>query len=96
MSKDYQGALFYFERAHVLGQKYAYPHLLVHWWMLKIAFLQFNLKDVLVQSTFIVIGFLGSSVGIVAKPNYGRVGKTINTRPISYDLMKFLHEDEKK
>lgn len=95
LSKDYNGALYYFERAHVLGQRYVYPHVLVHWWMLKTSIRQLSIKDFFVQGAFIVLGFLGSLVGIVAKPNYGRVGKTINVRPISYDIMKFLHEDEK-
>lgn len=59
------------ERAHILGQKYVIPHTISHFYMLKIAFLRRDLKEILGQLIRIPLGILGSSVGTVPVGNTG-------------------------
>lgn len=64
-------AMGHLEVAHVLGQRQVAPHVATHWWMLKIAFRRHSLPQAWGQLLRIVLGALGSSVGIVPIGNTG-------------------------
>ena len=59
------------ETAHVLGQNYVMPHVRSHWSMLRIAIKRRSLADGYGQAIRIVLGSLGSAVGIVPTGNTG-------------------------
>lgn len=59
------------ERAHVMGQRYVAPHVRTHWLMLKIGLKRRSLGEVWGQAIRIVLGALGSAVGIVPIGNTG-------------------------
>ncbi len=59
------------EVAHVLGQRYAIPHIVSHWWMLKIGLREGSAAKVAGQTVRIVLGAIGSTVGIVPVGNTG-------------------------
>ncbi|RJG07363.1 DUF3703 domain-containing protein [Noviherbaspirillum cavernae] len=64
-------AFKHFEVAHVSGQRYVAPHVATHWWMLKIGIKRHSPVEVLGQAVRIVLGALGSAVGIVPVGNTG-------------------------
>ena len=65
-------AMRHLEKAHVLGQYYVLPHVRAHWAMLRIAFKLRSLADGYGQAVRIVLGALGSAVGMVPHGNTGR------------------------
>lgn len=69
--KDYEASFAHLERAHVLGQRYVFPHTISHWYMLKVGIAERNFKEVLGQLIRLPLGILGSFVGIVPTGNTG-------------------------
>jgi hypothetical protein len=59
------------ETAHVLGQRYVVPHAQVHWLMLRIGWSHHSAREVWGQAMRIVLGALGSALGIVQTGNTG-------------------------
>ncbi len=59
------------EVAHVLGQRYIIPHMLSHYYMLKIGILNRDVKEVLGQLFRLPTGVLGSAIGILPTGNTG-------------------------
>ena len=59
------------ERAHVLGQRHVWPHVLSHWFMLRVALKRGEGSAVIGQAVRIVLGALGSAVGVVPVGNTG-------------------------
>lgn len=64
------------EVAHVLGQRYVVPHIITHWGMLRIGLKRRSASEVVGQGVRIVLGAIGSAVGIVPTGNTG--GTNIN------------------
>ncbi|XLZ68294.1 DUF3703 domain-containing protein [Massilia sp. SR12] len=64
-------AMRHLERAHVIGQLQVWPHVLSHWLMLKIELRRGRPLAVLGQLVRIVLGALGSAVGVVPTGNTG-------------------------
>jgi hypothetical protein len=82
----------HFEVAHVLGQRYVVPHVVTHWWMLKIGLQRRSASEVIGQGARIVLGVLGSATGVVPPGNTGGTNISMFARlPIDQklrDLMK--------
>ncbi|MFN3791132.1 DUF3703 domain-containing protein [Massilia sp.] len=64
-------AMAHLERAHVLGQRHVAPHVATHYWMLKIGLRRRAPRQAWGQLLRIVLGALGSAVGIVPAGNTG-------------------------
>ena len=64
-------AFKHLEIAHVLGQRHVVPHVRSHWLMLKIGLRRRSAKEVVGQVICIVLGALGSAVGVVPTGNTG-------------------------
>ncbi|HEY8607400.1 MAG TPA: DUF3703 domain-containing protein [Noviherbaspirillum sp.] len=64
-------AMRHLELAHVLGQRHVLPHVITHWWMLRIGLRRRVLGEVTGQGLRIVLGALGSAAGIVPTGNTG-------------------------
>jgi hypothetical protein len=59
------------ERAHVIGQAFVGPHVRSHWLMLKMEFRRRRLAAAFGQALRIILGSLGSAVGVVPVGNTG-------------------------
>lgn len=64
-------AMQHLERAHVIGQAHVGPHVQTHWWMLKLEWQRRRLRAVAGQAVRIVLGALGSAVGVIPVGNTG-------------------------
>lgn len=90
-NKEFNQAFKHLEVAHVLGQRYVIPHTVSHWWMLKIAFKRRSVAEVMGQAVRIVLGILGSAVGIVPTGNTGGTNISMFKKlPIAPDLRKLV------
>jgi len=92
--KLYYKAFPFFERSHILGQKYVVPHTISHLWMLKIGFKTKNIKEIIGQLIRIPMGIIGSLVGIVPIGNTGGSDISITkSPPIPKDLREIIESD---
>jgi hypothetical protein len=64
-------AVSHLERAHILGQEFVVPHLMSHWLMLTVEFRRRRGVAVIGQVMRIILGTLGSAVGVVPVGNSG-------------------------
>lgn len=84
-------AWFHLERAHVLGQSFIVPHVRSHWLMLKVELKRKRPSAVLGQAVRIVLGALGSAVGVVPVGNTGGTDISMFKRlPIAPDLQDII------
>jgi Protein of unknown function (DUF3703) len=79
------------ERAHVIGQDYVVPHITSHWLMLRVEMRRRRLAAVLGQLIRIVLGALGSAVGVVPTGNTGGTNISMFKRmPIEAELQQII------
>ena len=89
-------AMRHLERAHVLGQNYVFPHVRSHWWMLRIAVKRNSFTDGLGQAFRIVLGAVGSALGVVPVGNTGGTDISMFVRlPIEPELAALIKQDQK-
>ena len=69
--KDITKAWSHLERAHVLGQFYVGPHLLVHWYMMFIALRTHRWPEILGQIPRLILAAPGSIFRLAPKGNTG-------------------------
>lgn len=86
-----QQAFTHLEHAHVLGQRHVVPHVRSHWLMLRIGFARRSASEVWGQAIRIVLGALGSALGVVPTGNTGGTDIGMFTRlPIAPHTAKLL------
>lgn len=79
------------ERAHVIGQEYVLPHVTSHWLMFRVELRRRRPAAVLGQLTRIVVGALGSTVGVVPTGNTGGTNISMFKRlPIDNELQQII------
>lgn len=84
-------AFVHLETAHVLGQRHVAPHVVTHWWMLKIGLKRRSVSEVIGQAVRIVLGALGSAVGVVPVGNTGGTNISMFKRlPIDAGLRRLI------
>lgn len=89
--QDPAAAFHHLERAHILGQRWAWPHTQVHLLMLRHGIRTGNGREILGQLPRILFGFLGSLVGKVPTGNTGGANvKAEQPMPIPADLQQVL------
>lgn len=75
------------ERAHVIGQAYVVPHVKSHWLMLKVELRRRRSLGIVGQAVRILLGAVGSAVGVVPAGNTGGSDISMFKRmPIDPDL----------
>lgn len=88
-------AMRHLERAHVLGQRFVRPHVLVHAWMLRVALARRAPLDALGQLLRIALGALGSAVGVLPVGNTGGSDVSMfQPMPIPPDLARLMEGDD--
>jgi len=84
-------AFGHLETAHVLGQRHVVPHVVTHWWMLKIGLKRRSAPEVAGQAVRILLGALGSAVGVVPVGNTGGTNISMFKRlPIDASLRRLI------
>ncbi|WP_342120181.1 DUF3703 domain-containing protein [Pseudoduganella sp. OTU4001] len=68
---ELEAAMQHLERAHVIGQLRVWPHVLSHWLMLKLELRRGRPLAAWGQLVRIVLGAIGSAVGVVPTGNTG-------------------------
>ena len=82
---------FHLERAHVIGQAFVVPHARSHWLMLKVELRRKRASAALGQALRIVLGVLGSAVGLVPVGNTGGSDISMFKRlPIAPELQSII------
>lgn len=90
-------AFVHLERAHVLGQQHAVPHVLSHWLMLRVAVHRREPAAILGQAARIVLGAVGSVVGSVPTGNTGGTNISMFKHlPIEPELMEIMEDRDVK
>lgn len=90
-SGDLDGSFAHLERAHVIGQYYVTPHVTSHWLMLQLELRRWRLAAVPGQVVRIVLGALGSAVGVVPTGNTGGTNVSMFKRmPVQADLQRII------
>jgi hypothetical protein len=84
-------AFRHLETAHVLGQRHVVHHIQTHWLMLRIGLCRHSAMEVFGQAVRIVLGALGSAVGVVPVGNTGGTNISMFKRlPIAQDIAGIL------
>ena len=90
-SGDLEAGFVHLERAHILGQTEVLPHVTVHWLMFLFELRQRRPAAVVGQAVRIVLGALGSAVGIVPIGNTGGTNISMFKRmPVAQDLQSII------
>ncbi len=88
---DLTGAMVHLERAHVIGQAHVLPHVRSHWQILRVELRRGRPLAVLGQAVRMVLGALGSAVGVVPTGNTGGSDISMFRRlPIAPDLQDII------
>jgi len=85
--QDYKPCFHHLERAHVLGQRNAWPHTINHWWMLKVGFRTKDSREIFGQIIRITVAGVGSLIGRAPVGNTGGANvRLMQVMPISADI----------
>jgi hypothetical protein len=83
------------ERAHILGQRYYVPHIVSHWWMLKVAVRTADIREIAGQLLRIAAS-VGSLLGWVPVGNTGGSNVSpVKPLPLPSDLEEILRSEKK-
>lgn len=90
-SDDLDAAFAHLERAHVIGQAHVVPHVTSHWQMFRIELWRRRPAALAGQAIRIVLGALGSAVGVVPTGNTGGTDISMFKRmPIDPELQHII------
>jgi hypothetical protein len=88
---DPDAGVVHLERAHVIGQAFVGPHARSHWLMLKVDLWRRRPAAAFGQALRIILGVLGSAVGIVPVGNTGGSNVSMFKRmPIAPELQRII------
>ena len=91
---DLDSGFGHLERAHVIGQAFVVPHARSHWLMLQVEFRRRRPVAAFGQVVRIVLGVLGSAVGVVPVGNTGGTDISMFKRmPIAPELQRIINGD---
>jgi hypothetical protein len=88
---ELEAGFSHLERAHVIGQAFVIPHATSHWAMLKVELRRRRVMAAFGQAVRIVLGMLGSAVGVVPVGNTGGTDISMFKRmPIEPELQNII------
>ena len=88
---QFEAGFAHIERAHVIGQAFVVPHARSHWLMLKVEFRRRRPVAAAGQIVRIVLGLLGSAIGVVPVGNTGGTNVSMFKRmPITPELQNII------
>lgn len=84
---DLSKAWRHLERAHIIGQRYAFAHSYVHWKMLQFGFRIKNTREIIGQIPRLLVGGVKSFIGKVPVGNPGGANvPPLQSFPIAEDI----------
>lgn len=90
-SGDLEASFPHLERAHVIGQAFAVPHATSHWLMLGVEVRRRRVTAIFGQVVRIVLGMLGSAIGVVPTGNTGGTDISMFKRmPVEPELQNII------
>lgn len=88
---DLEGAFHHLERAHVIGQAFVAEHAKAHWLMFRLEIRRRRAAAVLGQAVRLVLGVIGSTIGVVPIGNTGGTDISMFKRlPIAPELQEII------
>jgi hypothetical protein len=88
---DFEHAFRHLERAHVIGQTFVGAHAKAHWMMLVLEIRRGRVAGVFGQAVRLVLGIVGSAVGVVPIGNTGGTDISMFKRlPIAPELQEII------
>lgn len=88
---ELEAGFTHLERAHIIGQTFVVPHVTAHWMMLGVEIQRRNVAAAFGQIARIVLGMLGSAVGIVPIGNTGGTNISMFKRlPVDPELQNII------
>lgn len=88
---DMASAFGKLERAHILGQRALWPHIITHWWMLKVAWRKADWREIRGQITRMIAAVFGYIFGWVPLGNTGGANVSpIKPMPIPAEFAHFF------
>jgi hypothetical protein len=90
---DLEHAFAHLERAHVIGQTFVAAHAKSHWLMLRLEVRRGRVGASLGQAVRLVLGIIGSAVGVVPIGNTGGTDISMFKRlPIAPELQEIIDD----
>lgn len=90
--RSFSDAYYHFERAHILGQCFVWPHFVSHCYFLKLGILKQDPHEIIGQIIRIIGGTIGSAINKVPVGNTGGSNVSpIASMPIPKDLQVLLN-----
>ncbi|MEP3890666.1 MAG: DUF3703 domain-containing protein [Hellea sp.] len=90
-ARDLGLAFHHLERAHILGQRYFKPHIITHWWMLKIGISRRDIKEIFGQILRILAVMPANFFGWIPIGNSGGANvSALKPMPIPDDLVQYF------
>jgi hypothetical protein len=94
---DVEGELRHLQRAHVIGQAFVGPHVRTHWHMLLVERRRGRVGAVVGQGVRIVLGAVGSAIGVIPLGNTGSSDVSMVQRmPIPPDLQAIVDAHDRQ
>ncbi|MEX2126199.1 MAG: DUF3703 domain-containing protein [Woeseia sp.] len=88
---ELEASFSHLERAHIIGQAFVVPHATSHWLMLRVEFRRRRVMAAFGQTVRIVLGMLGSAVGVVPVGNTGGTDVSMFKRmPVEPELQNII------
>lgn len=88
---ELEASVPHLERAHIIGQAFVVPHATSHWLMLTVEYRRRRVMAVVGQTARILLGMLGSAVGLVPIGNTGGTDISMFKRlPIESELQNII------
>ena len=92
-SGDLERAFHHLERAHVIGQCFVGAHSKIHWLMFTLEVRRRRLSAAIGQAIRLVLGAIGSAIGVVPIGNTGGSDISMFRRlPIAPDLQEIIDD----
>lgn len=96
VSGDLDVAFHHLERAHIMGQRYLFPHIITHWWMLKIGVLRGDVREICGQLLRLFAVFPANIFGWVPVGNTGGANvSALKSMPIPKDIAMLFDDSAK-
>ena len=89
---DFDRAFHHYERAHILGQKFTWPHIKSHLGMLQVGFLRKDAREIVGQCVRVVAALIFSKIWVPLGNTGGAKVSAVKSMPIPDDLKRLLNE----
>lgn len=91
-SANFNGAFHHYERAHILSQKYTWPHMKCHLGMLHLGYLRKDAREIFGQCVRVIAALFFSKIWVPIGNTGGANVSALKQMPLPDDLKNILNE----